>query len=178
MGKIRRASVFIRNSPKQRERFLRMCEVEGLKPKNPILDVRVRWNSTYLMLKRAFELKTAFDATVGSKSFAISLEDWNRVELLVSFLAPFYDATTTLSESGVPKLSRTVCTYNALFDHLENYLVAQDTSYRTRRQQRLNQNTYPEWLQKAAESARDKLTEYYPTSDGVVHIIGTSKHTS
>ena len=60
--KLRKLIVKIRCSPQRREKFARRCDLysnnnEDIKSLNLILDVRTRWNSTYLMLERALKLK-------------------------------------------------------------------------------------------------------------------------
>jgi len=50
--------VKIRASPQRRERFFRQCNLySDIKELNLILDVKTRWNSTYLMLQRALNLR-------------------------------------------------------------------------------------------------------------------------
>ena len=60
--KLRKLIVKIRCLPQRREKFARRCDLysnnnEDIKSLNLILDVRTRWNSTYLMLERALKLK-------------------------------------------------------------------------------------------------------------------------
>ena len=40
-----------------RETFRKQCEINGIKPKELVKDMAVRWNSTYFMLKRAYGMK-------------------------------------------------------------------------------------------------------------------------
>jgi hypothetical protein len=54
---LRKLIVTIRASPQRREKFTFQCRIFELRPKELVLDVRTRWNSTYYMLKRAIELK-------------------------------------------------------------------------------------------------------------------------
>ena len=57
---LRKLVVKIRASPQRRERFNRQCDLhQDVEKLNLILDVRTRWNSTYLMLKRTFDLRKA-----------------------------------------------------------------------------------------------------------------------
>ncbi|KAJ3697616.1 hypothetical protein LUZ61_001321 [Rhynchospora tenuis] len=68
--------------------------------KKPAWDVETRWNSTYLMLALALELKKAINryALVDPKyELYPKDEDWDRVEALVSHLKVLYDVTNKLS---------------------------------------------------------------------------------
>jgi hypothetical protein len=53
-------------SPQKREKFSRFCEANHLPDKEVILDVKTRWNSTYLMIERSCELRE-----VGNMKFLI-----------------------------------------------------------------------------------------------------------
>ncbi|EXX59676.1 hypothetical protein RirG_186940 [Rhizophagus irregularis DAOM 197198w] len=55
--KLRRLIVKIRSSPQQKEKFARRCEFFSIQSLNVILDVKTRWNSTYLMLDRILKLR-------------------------------------------------------------------------------------------------------------------------
>ena len=55
--KLRRLIVKIRSSPQRKEKFARHCEFFSIKSLNVILDVKTRWNSTYLMLDRVIKLR-------------------------------------------------------------------------------------------------------------------------
>ena len=55
--KLRKLIVKIRSSLQRRTRFSRQCEIHHNEPLNLILDVKTRWNSTYLMLERAKKLR-------------------------------------------------------------------------------------------------------------------------
>ena len=55
--KLRRLIVKIRSSPQQKEKFARRCKFFSIQSLNVILDVKTRWNSTYLMLDRALKLR-------------------------------------------------------------------------------------------------------------------------
>ncbi|KAL9831283.1 putative HAT dimerization domain, ribonuclease H-like superfamily, hAT-like transposase, RNase-H [Arabidopsis thaliana] len=80
------------------------------------LDIKTRWNSTYLMLKRAMEFRLAFDKMDAedklyndyfnevddgnSKIGPPTRADWNAVERLVRFLIIFYNSTLVVSASN------------------------------------------------------------------------------
>ncbi|KAL2930501.1 Zinc finger BED domain-containing protein RICESLEEPER 2 [Bienertia sinuspersici] len=70
-----------------------------------ILDCPTRWNSTYLMLKKAFQAKPAFDIFAMRDSnfdFNLSLEEWKVVEFFCGFLEPFYNITCLFSGCEYP----------------------------------------------------------------------------
>src|SRR5436190_6970195 len=55
--KLRKLIVKIRASPQRKERFDRQSNLYSRNSLNLILDVKTRWNSTYLMLERALKLQ-------------------------------------------------------------------------------------------------------------------------
>ena len=61
----------------------------------------VRWNSTYLMLERFLEIKTAVILFLSDSSISIddppNLDDWKVAEKLVEVLQPLYGMTNDLS---------------------------------------------------------------------------------
>ncbi|XP_019195806.1 PREDICTED: zinc finger BED domain-containing protein RICESLEEPER 2-like [Ipomoea nil] len=64
--------------------------------KKLILDCVTRWNSTYEMLVVAIKVKDAFPIFAqGEPSYKCcpSLEDWTRIQDVLSILEPFYEAT-------------------------------------------------------------------------------------
>ena len=65
-----------------------------------------------------------------------------------------------MSFSYYPTLSKTVPVYNYLVDKIEDFL----------------EETRSDNIVDAANSAKDKLLQYYPSSDGLVYIIATSKY--
>ncbi|KAF8100762.1 hypothetical protein N665_0218s0100, partial [Sinapis alba] len=63
------------------------------------LDVPTRWNSTYLMLKRALKFKVAFDKMGKKRVGPPTIDDWRVVESLEKFLIIFYNSTLIVSAS-------------------------------------------------------------------------------
>ncbi|KAJ4816564.1 Zinc finger BED domain-containing protein DAYSLEEPER [Rhynchospora pubera] len=76
--------------------------------KKPAWDVETRWNSTYLMLELALQLKEAinryalYDNNFGSCPNDV---DWEHVEAVACHLKVFYDVTNKLSGTKYPTLN-------------------------------------------------------------------------
>lgn len=95
--------------------FRLLCDDMGVRPKKLQLDVKHRWNSTYLMLKDAIPYRQVLSAFLDDKScphviddtdweHAIDDTDWEHAEVLCAFLKPLYDATNYFS--GVHYVTR------------------------------------------------------------------------
>lgn len=67
-----------------------------------------------------------------------------------------------MSFAQFPTLGQSVPVYNYLIDMIEDFLDKQV-------------DPQSENLINAANSAKSKLLQYYPTSDGLVYVIATSK---
>lgn len=66
------------------------------------MDVETRWNSTYLTLDAALQLRKAFDLLKRYKNYRDKIEklkgmptddDWDYIRVLVPFLESFYETT-------------------------------------------------------------------------------------
>ena len=66
-----------------------------------------------------------------------------------------------MSFEKYPTLNQSVLIYNYLIDKIEDFL-----------DEKVNSNS--ENIINAANSAKNKLQKYYPSSDGLVYIIATS----
>jgi hypothetical protein len=66
-----------------------------------------------------------------------------------------------MSFAQYPIIGQTVPVYNYLIDTIEDFLE--------------KDNIISEDIIEAANEAKKKLQEYYPTADGLVYVIGTSK---
>ena len=69
------------------------------------LDVVTRWNSTYLMLKRALDNRVAvnrFGSTEPDYTLKLTDREWESVENMASILQPFYEMINLFSGSDYP----------------------------------------------------------------------------
>ncbi|CAB4430838.1 unnamed protein product [Rhizophagus irregularis] len=132
--KLRKLIVKIRASPQRRERFNRQCNLyPNTISLNPILDVRMRWNSTYLMLERAIKLQEPLNDIIGLErdlnEFLILEDEWNILRELCRVFKMFYDATLYMSNSQFVTLSSSIPIYNSLLEHLEKLLDENNKKY-------------------------------------------------
>lgn len=73
----------------------------------------------------------------------------------------FKIATLEISKSSYPLLGETVPIYNYLIDMLEDFI---------------DDENYNKDVIDAALKAKDKLQQYYPSSDGLAYVISTSMY--
>lgn len=69
------------------------------------LDVSTRWNSTYMMLESAIKYRRAFSSLSYNDTnykHRPTIEEWERAEMICSFLALFYTITNAISRSSYP----------------------------------------------------------------------------
>lgn len=177
VAKMRKGVVAIRRSPQRRETFSRQCRAADIQFKNLLRDVRTRFNATFTMMERAKEMKPAFDMTLRCipklRKNVLSIEEWNMIDELIKLLSPFKEAAVMLSNEHSPTMSGISSVYQVLFNHLESYTINDESP--SKRARNNNHQERPEWLIKAAENGWEKLKKYYPTSDGLVHIVATGK---
>ncbi|KAL2905425.1 Zinc finger BED domain-containing protein RICESLEEPER 2 [Bienertia sinuspersici] len=72
---------------------------------NLSLDCLTRWNSTYLMLKRALEAKDAlvlFPIVDSSFDFSLTSEEWTTIQFVCRILGPFHSITELFSRFDYP----------------------------------------------------------------------------
>lgn len=128
----------------------------------PILDVKTRWNSVYLLLDRALLMRDAIhilanQTEMGLKNEALSFDQWTILEKVRDFLKIFKDVTLIMEGYKKPTLSYTV----PLFDILVKNLTL------------LTRNTSDE-IQEAAQLALNKVNAYY-SSNTPIHYVATVK---
>ena len=88
------------NSSNQRiALFKEYCNAKGVRPRKFGLDMDVRWNSTYMMLKKLIPYKDIFSVFINSHygSELLSRYHWLVAEKVMEFLELFYDSIVVLS---------------------------------------------------------------------------------
>ncbi|KAJ4753782.1 hypothetical protein LUZ62_088187 [Rhynchospora pubera] len=124
--------------------------------KKPAWDVPTRWNSTYLMLVLALELKPALCrySNLDKRYYLKPAEfKWDAVECLVSYLKVFYEATLKLSGTKYPTL-------NLFFpEFAEVYLSIK----------RMSSSPFPFIVQMGAEMT-DKFDKYWSIGNSLLAI--------
>ncbi|KGO69277.1 HAT dimerization [Penicillium italicum] len=156
LNKVRGFAVFINGSPQRKEAFLKL-ESNGQKL-IPIQDVRTRWNSTFLMLRRAQRLSTTFDeycSLYHQPHFALNAEGWRQIDYLLHILQPFFTYTTLVCQTNDSSIHLIFSIYNKLFDHLE----------RSMHQLRRKRVAWKQPMLSSLEAAKDKLSKYYNPSN-------------
>ena len=100
-----RTTISFMNSSNQRiAAYKSYCIASGVRPRKFGLDMDVRWNSTYLMLKHLLPHKSTFSTFIeanyprGSGSgFLLTDDHWAMANKILEFLELFYDSTVDLS---------------------------------------------------------------------------------
>ncbi|KAJ3706101.1 hypothetical protein LUZ61_009806 [Rhynchospora tenuis] len=105
---IRNTMKYIRHSQSRMEKFKIACSQAKIPFKKPAWDVPTRWNSTYLMLELALELKPAICRYPNfDKRYILKISDlqWEAIKALAADLKVFYGATLKLSGTKYPTLN-------------------------------------------------------------------------
>ena len=58
---VRILTIAIRSSAQRKLSFKELQQEQGVRPRQPVQDIQIRWNSTYLMLRRAYQLREFID---------------------------------------------------------------------------------------------------------------------
>lgn len=99
MEDFRTAINFLNASNSRIATFKEYCLARGVRPRKFGLDMDVRWNSTYLMLKHLVPYKTVFSVFINShyESQLLPPNHWYVAEKILEFLELYYDSTVVLS---------------------------------------------------------------------------------
>jgi len=95
----RTAINFLNSSNQRIALFKNYCISKGLRPRKFGLDMDVRWNSTYLMLKHLVPYKEVFSVwiTTNHSENLLTRDHFIVAEHMLKFLEVFYDVTLVLS---------------------------------------------------------------------------------
>ncbi|XP_052290044.1 zinc finger BED domain-containing protein RICESLEEPER 2-like [Citrus sinensis] len=100
VSSIRNAVKYVRSSPARLVRFRKCVEHEKLDSKCiVVMDVSIRWNSTYLMLESALVYQKALKRGWKKRIGPSELIDWVNASVLNNFLENFYEITKKISAS-------------------------------------------------------------------------------
>ncbi|OXA46906.1 putative AC transposase [Folsomia candida] len=151
--KLRKLVRAIRASPQKIEKLAEKCRDNNIKDNKLIIDVKTRWNSTYLMITRAQQLKIpiiVFCTTEPKfQNYLLTDEDWRALDCLQQVLQHFDRATQHLSMSRNVTISSVVPMFDWLNDKLKSYV----------------EGSCNPALKSACSKALDKLQKYFPCPD-------------
>ncbi|KAF6175459.1 hypothetical protein GIB67_021949 [Kingdonia uniflora] len=121
--RLRQSVKYVRSGPSRIQPFKKCASDENLTTKRALcLDVKIRWNLTYLMIDTAMEFEKAFDRLEEhDPNYKIECDvkgegllgdsDWRKLKALQTFLEEFYKLTKRVSSSKY-------VTSNTYFDEL------------------------------------------------------------
>ncbi|KAI3988614.1 hypothetical protein MKX01_026978 [Papaver californicum] len=106
ISKVRESVKYVKTSHIHDEKFLELKEqLQVPSSKDLILDDKTQWNSTYLMLIAAMELREVFsclDTADPDYKLAPSTDEWKQIETLCIYLKLFYNAANMLTGTSYP----------------------------------------------------------------------------
>jgi hypothetical protein len=156
LNKVRYLAIYVNASPQRRETFLQ------LQPKEPRLvpvqDVKTRWNSTFLMLRRAKRIRLLFEPfceEYDCTEMLLTNDEWRQIDYLLCITQPFFDYTTELSKTKDVTTHLVFKLYNALFNHIEQ----------AKKQLKRKRIPWKQQMLTALDAGHDKLRVYYAQTD-------------
>lgn len=99
-------------------------------------DVPTRWNSTFEMLDRVYQVKNAIIATLAlvNNNLSLSTDDWIVVEEALPILKVFYTVTVEICSETTVSLSKIIVFCDLLRDHVDKHLALLDAKMRIENQ--------------------------------------------
>jgi hypothetical protein len=178
---VRYLTSYVHSSPKRLLKFRQQQGVSQRGAENvmigpekillPVTETATRWNSTFMMLKRALDIRDALSIVLsgeGEECLFPTRETWRHIETVVSFLEPFYKITQELQ--GNKCLTSAVPSYNELFDHLDDWSSSSNLYEKLEGGEKEgggNSNLSSEVLNwtDGIEASRKLLSKYYSKTD-------------
>ncbi|KAF5366386.1 hypothetical protein D9758_009749 [Tetrapyrgos nigripes] len=159
VGKLRKIIRHVRSSPQRRKTWLKEVLMANSANENRsevalmlILDAKTRWSSTHQMLRRALHYKAAINSYCARdrelRKFELEEHEWKTLKLASDWLKTFRAATTEMSTTKQPMLSKTLATFRGLQDNVRSILA------------QLPHST-DQSLRRGLFDAHTKLSDYY-----------------
>jgi hypothetical protein len=124
----RTAISFINSSNQRIAAYKSYCMASGIRPRKFGLDMDVRWNSTYMMLKHLLPQKETFHTFIKSNyprprgaSFLLTHDHWAMATKILAFLELFYDSIVALSGVYYPTANLMIHHIVRIAIHLHKY---------------------------------------------------------
>ncbi|KAJ5350258.1 hypothetical protein N7541_007985 [Penicillium brevicompactum] len=120
LRKIRSFAKFVNETPRKRDEFLSL-QPAGIRLL-PLDDANTRWNSVFLMLKRAGRLRRfiyQYCQQSEDVQHRLTDTDWRKVDYLVQLIMPFIQFTTALLVSKEATVHKVCFVFKILMDHLD-----------------------------------------------------------
>ncbi|XP_010241568.1 PREDICTED: zinc finger BED domain-containing protein RICESLEEPER 2-like [Nelumbo nucifera] len=106
ISKVRASVKYVKTSDTHEEKFIELKQqLQVPSTKSLSIDDLTKWNTTYLMLVAALELKEVFsclDTSDPEYKDAPTMDDWKQVETLCIYLKLLYDAANILTSATYP----------------------------------------------------------------------------
>lgn len=116
----------IRRSPKLRQKLNKLCIMYQVKYLVPIVDVKIRWNSSYNMINRAEHLMVPLKhLCINEKTLShlrVTSSDWSELSKIKALLVKFDRATKLISMARHPTISAYLPTLDWLIVSLREYV--------------------------------------------------------
>ncbi|PKU67264.1 Putative AC transposase [Dendrobium catenatum] len=106
ISNVRESIKYVKGSQARKQKFLECVKQSYLDSKKGLRqDVPTRWNSTFIMLDSAIYYKRAFqhlELLDSNFKTCPSNAEWDRIDIICKFLAPFYEITYAFSGTKYP----------------------------------------------------------------------------